>query len=109
MTRAFPGRLNGRVEELFPADRGLAKSIRVGLIGYGYWGSKHTRVLAGLPGVQLTVIEDRPDRLREAITRFPAINIASRLGEVQDELDAVVIATPPCSHGPIAMQALEAG
>ncbi len=29
--------------------------------------------------------------------------------EVQDALDAVVIATPPRSHGPIALQALRAG
>ena len=32
-----------------------------------------------------------------------------RLDEVQDELDAVVIATPPRSHGPVALQALRAG
>ena len=85
------------------------KSIRVGVIGYGYWGSKHVRVLAGLPGVELTVIENRPDRLREAMISFPATHVASRLDEVEDQLDAVVIATPPCSHGPVALQALRAG
>ena len=81
-------------------------SIRVGVIGYGYWGSKHVRVLAGLPGVELTVIENRLDRLREAMISFPAVHVASRLDEVEDKLDAVVIATPPCSHGPVALQAL---
>jgi predicted dehydrogenase len=81
----------------------------VGLIGYGYWGSKHVRVLAGLPGVQLTVIEAQRDRRREAQRSFPAICVASCLDEVQDELNAVVIATPPHSHGPLALQALRAG
>jgi predicted dehydrogenase len=81
----------------------------VGVIGYGYWGSKHARVLAGLPGVELTVIESEPDRLREAMTCFPAVHVALRLDEVEDELDAVVIATPPHSHGLVALQALRAG
>jgi predicted dehydrogenase len=66
-------------------------------------------VLAGLPGVELTVIESQPDRLREAMTSFPAMHVASHLDEVQDELDAVVIATPPRSHGEVALQALRAG
>lgn len=84
-------------------------SIRVGVIGYGYWGAKHVRVLAGLGGVELTVIEAQPDRRREAATSFPAVHTASGLDEVQDELDAVVIATLPRSHGPLALQALRAG
>ncbi len=88
---------------------GPDESTRVGVIGYGYWGAKHVRVLAGLPSVELTVIEHRRDRLREAMTSFPAANVASCLTEVQDALDAVVIATPPRSHGPIALQALQAG
>jgi predicted dehydrogenase len=83
--------------------------VRVGVIGYGYWGSKHVRVLAGLPGVELTVIEGRADRLSEATRSFPAARAATCLGEVQNRLDAVVIATPPCSHGPLALQALRAG
>jgi predicted dehydrogenase len=66
-------------------------------------------VLSGLCGVDLTVIEDRPERLREAIATFPAARGASGLGEVVNDLDAVVIATPPGSHGSIAMHALRAG
>jgi predicted dehydrogenase len=109
MSTAFSARLNGLTDTVYPPGRASHKSIRVGLIGYGYWGSKHVRVLAGLPGVDLTVIENRPDRLREAMTSFPSIHVASHLGEVQDELDAVVVATPPRSHGPVALQALRAG
>jgi predicted dehydrogenase len=109
MSTAFSTAFPARLDTVYPLERATHKSIRVGLIGYGYWGSKHVRVLAGLPGVELTVIENRPDRLREAMTSFPAIHVASRLGKVQDELDAVVIATPPCSHGPVALQALGAG
>lgn len=82
---------------------------RVGVVGYGYWGSKHVRVLAGHPGVELTVIENRLDRLREAATSFPALRISSCLNDVRDSLDAVVVATPPSSHSRIALEALSAG
>jgi predicted dehydrogenase len=109
VSTSFSDRLNGLSDTVYPLGREPDKSIRVGLIGYGYWGSKHVRVLAGLPGVELTVIENRSERLREAMTSFPAVHVASRLVEVQDALDAVVIATPPRSHGPIALQALRAG
>jgi predicted dehydrogenase len=106
---ANPARLNALSDTACPPGHRPHKSIRVGLIGYGYWGSKHVRVLTGLPGVDVTVIDNRTDRLCEAVTSFPAIGAASHLGEVQDELDAVIIAAPPHSHGPIAIQALRAG
>ena len=84
-------------------------SVRVGLVGYGYWGVNHCRVLAGLPGVELTVIESRRDRISEATSNFPGVTAASNLYEVQDQLDAVVVATPSCTHSTIALQALRAG
>lgn len=84
-------------------------SFRVGVVGYGYWGSKHVRVLASLPGVDVTVIDSQPDRLREAMAAFPAARVATNLADVVKTLDAVVVASPPCSHGPVALQALQAG
>ena len=109
MSTASRARLNTLSDTVFPRGHRSHKSIRVGLIGYGHWGSKHVRVLTGLPGVDVTVIDNRTERLCEAVTSFPAVGAASDLDEVQDELDAVVIATPPNSHGPIALQALRAG
>jgi predicted dehydrogenase len=109
MTEASPIRPNHQAGIARRPGRASDTSTRVGLVGYGYWGSKHARVLAGLPAVELTVIDSRPERLREALTKFPAIGVASGLGKVQDELDAVVIATPPQSHGAVALQALRAG
>lgn len=102
MSTAFPAQPNGNGRT--PRD-----PISVGVVGYGYWGSKHARVLAGLPGVELTIVDLRPDRLREARTSFPALHFASRFGEVDGELDAVIIATPPGSHGLLALQALRSG
>jgi predicted dehydrogenase len=109
MGKSLSAGLNGQLHTVHPLGPEPDKSLRVGLVGYGYWGSKHVRVLTGLPGVELTVIDTRRDRLREALSRFPAVGVASCLDDVQDSLDAVVVATPPRSHGPIALQALRAG
>jgi hypothetical protein len=64
MTTALSPRLNSLFEPVYRPGLGSQKRVRVGVVGYGYWGSKHVRVLAGLPDVQVTVIESRPDRLR---------------------------------------------
>ncbi len=82
---------------------------RVGVVGYGYWGSKHVRVLNSLPGVDVTVVDSDPRRLEDACVSFPGIRMARRLDEVQDGLDAVVVATPPTTHRAVGVQALMAG
>lgn len=83
--------------------------LRVAVVGYGYWGSKHVRVLCGTPGVSVTVVDQNAERLADARTSFPAAATAESLAEIIDRLDAVVVATPPEYHAPIALQALRAG
>jgi predicted dehydrogenase len=82
---------------------------RVAVVGYGYWGSKHVRVLSSIPDVAVTVVDGHPDRLAEASAQFPNASLASHLDAVMDDIDAVLIATPPGSHAALARQALEAG
>lgn len=97
---------------MFGRDAGTRpthRPIKVGVLGYGYWGSKHVRVLAGLPGVELTVVECDIDRLQAAVSAYPNVQAAARLSDVESCLDALIIATPPHSHGPVAMRALRAG
>jgi predicted dehydrogenase len=83
--------------------------IRVAVIGYGYWGSKHVRVLCGLRGVSVTVIDASADRIADAKASFPMVEVRRSLDEVMDEIDAVVVATPPATHASIALKALRAG
>lgn len=100
-----------QAESQTPFNAGDAEntSVRVGVVGYGYWGSKHVRVLAGLPNVEVTIIENRPHRLREAGSTFPGARLVTALEDASGDLDAVVVATPPCSHTLVALQALRAG
>ncbi len=82
---------------------------RIGVIGYGYWGSKHVRVLTGVSDLEVTVVESNEQRRQEAKASFPSVRTAAKLGEVADRLDAVVVATPPENHARVALEAVRAG
>jgi len=85
------------------------RELHIAVIGCGYWGSKHVRVLNGLPGVTVSLV-DRDAARREALeTSYPIRRSVGDLGEIIGELDAAVIATPPTGHYPLARQCLEAG
>jgi predicted dehydrogenase len=83
--------------------------VRVAVVGYGYWGSKHMRVLSSMPGVHVTIVEQDPERIAEARRSYPAAESAHRLDDVLQRVDAVVVATPPSVHAEIALQALRHG
>lgn len=88
-------------------DRG---ALRIGVIGCGYWGSKHVRVLSAIAEVGDVAVIDRNGRIREAImTAFPAVRGFAELAEALPEIDAVIIATPPSTHAGIALAAIGAG
>ncbi|MDT4988474.1 MAG: hypothetical protein QOI74_2568 [Micromonosporaceae bacterium] len=84
--------------------------MRVGVVGCGYWGSKHVRVLLQIPTVSSVVVVDpsaaRRAELAQSATRVTAFaSLRPALGHV----DAVVIAAPPHEHARLALQALAAG
>jgi predicted dehydrogenase len=83
--------------------------LRVAVVGYGYWGSKHVRVLANMPGVEVIVVDLDPERRAEAARSFPAARTARSLDDALHEVEAAVIASPPASHHPLALEALSAG
>ena len=84
--------------------------MRVGVVGCGYWGSKHVRVFCGLPSATRVVAIDDRREIREAMeAEFPGVVGRPSLVNALDEIDAVVIATPPACHFDIAAEALAAG
>jgi predicted dehydrogenase len=83
--------------------------VHVAVVGYGYWGSKHVRVLSTIPDVAVTVVDPRDERRMEAAAHYPNSRIAERLDDVLEDVDAVVVVTSPSSHADIASQALRAG
>lgn len=86
--------------------------VRVGVVGYGYWGPNVLRNFAEAPGAQvLTVCDLRPDRLALVHGRYPAIQTVGTYEEVVGDprIDAIAIATPVSTHFDLALGALRAG
>jgi len=84
--------------------------MKVGVIGCGYWGAKHVRVLSSLPEVSLVVaIDAQPERTEPLKRMYPSALCAKDVDDVIDLIDAAVIATPPMSHAPLARKLLAAG
>jgi len=86
--------------------------MRIGIVGYGYWGPNLMRNFAERDGVELRWCADvRPERRALAKKRHPLVNVTANAADVFEDaaVDAVVIATPLASHHALARQALERG
>jgi predicted dehydrogenase len=86
--------------------------LNLGVIGLGYWGPNLLRVLADDPTVEITWICDRdPDRLARFHRRHPLAQTTAHMDPVLEDpgVDAVVIATPICTHYDLAAASLSAG
>jgi predicted dehydrogenase len=85
--------------------------IRVGVVGLGYWGSKHLRVLRSMTGVAAVVgidqrfaqIDDRQQQIDHGVAVY------ADMEDALPHVDAVVIATPPASHADLGLKAIAAG
>ncbi len=86
--------------------------IRIGVIGYGYWGPNLVRNFMAAPGSAVTRVCDLlPDRLAPLEKLFPGVKTCNQSAELinDPQIDAVVVATPVSSHFELAMAALRAG
>ena len=86
--------------------------LRVGIVGFGYWGPNLVRNLYTTPGIRPEVIVDQsPARLELAQQRAPGVRTTTELDELleDEQIDAVVVATPISTHFSVAQRALNAG
>jgi predicted dehydrogenase len=83
--------------------------MRVGVIGYGYWGPNLVRNFMEAPGSTVVAVCDlRIERLVQLQARYPTIQTVKNCQELfrNSSIDAIVIATPVSSHFELAMAAL---
>src|SRR3954463_9009568 len=88
------------------------RSIRVALLGFGYWGPNYARVLHELPQVELIAVCDQStERLAQVRHRYPGLSTATDVEQVlgRGDIDAVVIATPASTHQSLVSAALRSG
>jgi predicted dehydrogenase len=84
--------------------------LRIAVVGCGYWGSKHVRVLHSTDGVdQVVLVDGEPSRLANLARTYPAAPTFPSLRPALGHVDAVIVATPPSSHVAVALQAIDAG
>lgn len=90
---------------------GSIREPRIGVIGCGYWGPNLIRNFYESPKSKLVAVADlRQERLERIQTSYPKVDTFVDYHELfYKNLDAVVIATPPITHYPIAKEVLENG
>jgi len=88
-----------------------SEGIRIGVVGVGYWGSKHVRVLRSTTGVAAVIVVDqRFSQIGDAGPQAdPGMSAYADLEEALPHVDAVIIATAPASHAPLGLKAIAAG
>jgi len=87
------------------------RPLRVGVVGYGYWGPKLVRNFYEIPDAHLNWVVDRDaTRLAKVSANYPGVRTITNFTDLlRSDADAVVIATPIRTHYALAKEALLAG
>jgi predicted dehydrogenase len=86
--------------------------IRIGVIGYGYWGPNVVRNLRGLDGCRVSAVCDHsPAALQRIKTAHPDLPVTTQSSELLEspDIDAIAVVTPVGAHFKLAKAALENG
>jgi predicted dehydrogenase len=83
--------------------------LRLAVIGVGYLGRQHARILSSLPDAELVAVVDTNRARAEEIAAAHGTRAFSDYREVVDQVDAVTIAVPTKLHHDIAVACLSAG
>jgi predicted dehydrogenase len=98
-----------------PAGAMPERPIRLGILGYGPYGGMglhHGLAAQATDGVELVAVCDSdPGRLKAAEESFDGLRTSVSFDDLaaDEDVDAVVIATPPVTHCDLALAMLRAG
>jgi predicted dehydrogenase len=111
-TATIAGRLAAAGPESYREPEKAADVVRVGVIGYGYWGPNIVRNLHGLERCQLVAVCDKsPAALNRARRVYPSLQLTTDFNDIltSTEIDAVAVVTPVWTHYELAKAALVNG
>jgi predicted dehydrogenase len=86
--------------------------VRIGVVGYGYWGPNLVRNFAETTGAELVAVSDLdPKKLETVKKRYPTVRTTTRFQELLEDktIDAIAIATPVSTHFELGMAVLKSG
>ena len=92
--------------------RSNSATVRVGVIGYGYWGPNIVRNLHGLDDCEVKAVCDKSSSaLKRASRAYPHVPVTTDFADVltSPDIDAVAVITPVWTHFDLAKAALENG
>ncbi len=94
---------------LAPNDSRTERDVRLGLVGAGRWGQAYIRTLTGCDGISLARIASQNPKTKSLVPASCTISTDWHDLIVADNIDGIIIATPPASHAKIALAAIEQG
>jgi predicted dehydrogenase len=83
--------------------------VRVGIIGVGYLGMQHARILSYLEEADLKGVADIDFKRAMQIGNRHGVSYYKNFEQMLDEIDAAIVATPTSEHYAITMKLLQAG
>ena len=86
--------------------------LKIGVVGVGFWGSNHVRVLRELESAEMKAVCDIDlEKAKNVAKKFGVPKYYQNLDDMlnREELDAVTVCTPSISHAEIAVRILESG
>jgi len=84
-------------------------SVRIAVIGVGYLGRHHARILAALPGVELVAVVDLNQARAAEVAAGSDTRALIDYRDILADVDAVTLAVPTELHREIALPFLAAG
>ena len=86
--------------------------MRIGVIGYGYWGPNIVRNFHSLDNSEVVLVADRNPKCESRLKKtFPAIGFTTDENQIltSPDIDVVAVVTPVWTHFELAKKALENG
>src|SRR5215467_4227304 len=84
-------------------------SLRIAVIGVGYLGRHHARILASMSDVDLVAVVDTNRPRAEEIAAASRTRALTDYRDVLGAVDAITLAVPTETHATIAIPFLDAG
>ena len=93
-------------------SNGSSYLLRIGVIGYGYWGPNVVRNFYNAKDATVVSVCDMSEAALGRVQQlYPSMNVTTSTSDIfrNPDIDAVAIVTPISQHYPLAKEALEAG
>jgi predicted dehydrogenase len=87
----------------------MSDRLRIGVVGTGYLGRLHARILTEMPEVEVVGFVEPDDRIAAEVQTTLSIRRVTTIGELKEVVDCAVVATPTVTHHAVAAELLDGG